>query len=406
LGSAEERQEFETQQLVVNLKAGIERNTRLHCWLDIERMGAGEAIREQVYDGVCHADMFLCCLTDAYLRSRNCMMELDVAIKQAKQIVPLLLPGYGSSDAHPPWPPPGMDDSVQKVFARLIYTDLRTEERRADNFARLSQSITEYVRRVREGRKLMKVGSELILPTDMFARSAEAGGHPSLQPADRVEVAARAADEQSAAEKATAVTIEGLPRRLAACKLSEHLEAASSWCSARGIRSVNGIPIDAEGHVAGREALQTLVGETYTLVEGAMLLTDAQVAVRELEKRFYFVPAEEILRSTTKTLPRMQDLRVQGRLATLRINVGAAMRGEGTDDKLFVSHRWELPSMPDSEGAQFLAIKSYLQKHRHIKWVWYDFWCMPQKGESGLRTARQTSSASLRPCSPPSRTST
>ena len=89
LGSAEERQEFETQQLVVNLKAGIERNTRLHCWLDIERMGAGEAIREQVYDGVCHADIFLCCLTDAYLRSRNCMMELDVAIKQAKQIVPV-----------------------------------------------------------------------------------------------------------------------------------------------------------------------------------------------------------------------------------------------------------------------------------------------------------------------------
>ena len=235
--------------------------------------------------------------------------------------------------------------------------------------------------------------------------------------------------------------------------------AASSWCSARGITSVNGIPIDAEGHVAGREALQTLVGEPYTLVEGAMLLTDAQVAVRELEKRFYFVPAEEILRSTTKTLPRMQDLRVQGRLATLRINVGAAMRGEGTDDKLFVSHRWELPSMPDSEGAQFLAIKSYLQKHRHIKWVWYGessggddsfsllsshplfslsslcllfvfsvfplsslqaqpiafqrvlcasqtFGACRKRARADSRTARQTSSASLRPCSPPSRTST
>ena len=50
------------------------------------------------------------------------------------------------------------------------------------------------------------------------------------------------------------------------------------------------------------------------------------------------------------------------------------MRGEGTEDILFVSHRWESSSKPDLDGVQLTAVKDYLHEHRNIAWVWYDYW--------------------------------
>ena len=43
-----------------------------------------------------------------------------------------------------------------------------------------------------------------------------------------------------------------------------------------------------------------------------------------------------------------------------------------------VSHRWMELGVPDADGVQFRAIQAHLRAHPHIKFVWYDFWCMPQ----------------------------
>ena len=43
-----------------------------------------------------------------------------------------------------------------------------------------------------------------------------------------------------------------------------------------------------------------------------------------------------------------------------------------------VSHRWFDPSEPDQDGTQFRTIQEYLRSRPTVKYVWFDFWCMPQ----------------------------
>eukprot|EP00966_Prymnesium_polylepis_P160800 3715912-Prymnesium_polylepis.1 len=93
---------------------------------------------------------------------------------------------------------------------------------------------------------------------------------------------------------------------------------------------------------------------------------------------FYFVPRFVILSCKTKSLPRMQDLRDGGHLRKQEIYLFEAFRGEGLiNDILFVSHRWENPIAPDSEGVQLKALQEHLQAHPHLQLVWYDFSALP-----------------------------
>lgn len=41
--------------------------------------------------------------------------------------------------------------------------------------------------------------------------------------------------------------------------------------------------------------------------------------------------------------------------------------------------RWELPGKPDVDGEQLDSIKEHLEQNPHVKWVWYDYSCMPQQ---------------------------
>ncbi len=107
-------QQFETQLLVTKLKTDLEKSLRLTCWLDTERMGAGCSIDKEMEDGVKDAHVFICCLTDAYLGSSNCLKEFKAAANSDKLIVPLLLPGYvygmseGQAEVDPPSTSPAL----------------------------------------------------------------------------------------------------------------------------------------------------------------------------------------------------------------------------------------------------------------------------------------------------------
>ena len=47
-----------------------------------------------------------------------------------------------------------------------------------------------------------------------------------------------------------------------------------------------------------------------------------------------------------------------------------------------VSHRWDESSEPDPTGTHLKKIREFLVQHpegREVKWIWYDFWCLPQR---------------------------
>ena len=155
---------FETQAIVAGLKTSLERQTRLACWFDLDCMGAGVDIIEAMEDGVTRSDVFVCCLTDRYIGSVNCMRELSHAVAAQKLIIPLLLSGYGEAGAIPRWPPPEPSaqiqhtlslppDLVQQALAKRLYVDLRTSEMQRANFPSLVTRIDSEVRRRRAARR-------------------------------------------------------------------------------------------------------------------------------------------------------------------------------------------------------------------------------------------------------------
>ena len=52
--------------------------------------------------------------------------------------------------------------------------------------------------------------------------------------------------------------------------------------------------------------------------------------------------------------------------------------GHYVSNTLVISHRWEDSAEPDGDGVQFAVIKKHLLANKAIKWVWFDFWSMPQ----------------------------
>jgi hypothetical protein len=65
---------------------------------------------------------------------------------------------------------------------------------------------------------------------------------------------------------------------------------------------------------------------------------------------------------------------------------------------LAISHRWLEPTQPDVGGEQMRKLKEYLARpeNRAIKWVWYDYWCMPQHSPKGTEDRSQADLAAFR----------
>ena len=56
----------------------------------------------------------------------------------------------------------------------------------------------------------------------------------------------------------------------------------------------------------------------------------------------------------------------------------ASFTGEYREEYLAVSHRWESSEAPDTQGVQLRSVRKYLMQHPQVRWVWYDYWSMPQ----------------------------
>ena len=52
-------------------------------------MKGGDEIKEKMQKGVSECKIFVCCLSQSYLKSENCKFELEYALKLKKVIIPL-----------------------------------------------------------------------------------------------------------------------------------------------------------------------------------------------------------------------------------------------------------------------------------------------------------------------------
>ncbi len=95
----------------------------------------------------------------------------------------------------------------------------------------------------------------------------------------------------------------------------------------------------------------------------------------------WFIKADKLRGCDDRVLPRFQDLQRQRPdwFVEKEITLEGACKHEYADDVLAVSHRWEQPAEPDTQGKQFEAMCAYLRGKPAIKLVWVDFSCAPQK---------------------------
>jgi hypothetical protein len=95
----------------------------------------------------------------------------------------------------------------------------------------------------------------------------------------------------------------------------------------------------------------------------------------------WFIKADKLRGCDDRVLPRFQDLQRQRPdwFVEKEITLEGACKHEYANEVLAVSHRWEQPAEPDTEGKQFAAMCVYVRGKPAIKLVWVDFSCAPQK---------------------------
>ena len=67
-----------------------------------------------------------------------------------------------------------------------------------------------------------------------------------------------------------------------------------------------------------------------------------------------------------------------GAMVQLLLNQSGGLHHLYQNQCLAVSHRWREDGCPDPSGEQLRAIRAYVLAHDEIRFVWYDYWCMPQ----------------------------
>ena len=99
---------------------------------------------------------------------------------------------------------------------------------------------------------------------------------------------------------------------------------------------------------------------------------------------YYFLTAESVMTWTGSQLPIYSHAKSAGMLVRLPIRRLDVCIGLYEQEYLAVSHRWNSPEEPDENGEQLCLIKAHLKKNQHIKYVFYDFSCLPQEQMTGL----------------------
>lgn len=97
---------------------------------------------------------------------------------------------------------------------------------------------------------------------------------------------------------------------------------------------------------------------------------------------FYFVPADYLRVMTedqAKAIPTHKDLLANGTLKEFEFSFPESVATERfRNEFVAISHPWGTPAHPDPKGTQMSAIIEYLKCNREVKYLWFDYFCMPQ----------------------------
>ena len=109
----------------------------------------------------------------------------------------------------------------------------------------------------------------------------------------------------------------------------------------------------------------------------------AKAIVRDEEAEsactFYFVPVSRLLAGEANgelTLPRFQELLTEGALVERTLTRSECYRAMHTRKVLAISHRWERPDAPDTQGVQTKAILDHV-RGTDVELVWFE--CAPPR---------------------------
>jgi hypothetical protein len=99
--------------------------------------------------------------------------------------------------------------------------------------------------------------------------------------------------------------------------------------------------------------------------------------------RFYFLDAARLRAYRGEGMPKFQELRNSdpGMLAARVVTFEEFCAGTLVTEVCTVSHRWIDRDKPDPDGTQLKKIQAHLDSHPAIKYIWYDYSCMPMGSE-------------------------
>jgi len=105
--------QWDHQDTVKLLKNKLE-EAGFQCWLDIGRMGGGDALYAEIDAGIRASKVVICCVTKRYCKSEMCQREMTLADNLRKPIIPVLFEFLD-------WPPAGQ---LSLIFTKLLYIDM------------------------------------------------------------------------------------------------------------------------------------------------------------------------------------------------------------------------------------------------------------------------------------------
>jgi len=125
------------KEKVFNIKSNLEKEISATFWLDINAMGAGDALYSKIDSGIRECKIFLPCLSSSYVNSINCQREINLASDLKKQIIPLIVDDLSSCGG---WPP----KIIGPLVAGKLYVNLANESSNS-NISELAKSLKEKI---------------------------------------------------------------------------------------------------------------------------------------------------------------------------------------------------------------------------------------------------------------------